>query len=101
MEAHIKMLVLSQFSRVQLFATLWTVAHQAPLSMGFSRQDYWSELPCTSAGDLPDPGTKHVSFISPSLVGGFFTTSPTLGACPNQDPGKSLAAYLFICYYFF
>ena len=101
MQAHIKMLVLSQFSIVQLFATLWTVAHQAPLSMGFSRQDYWSKLPCTSAGDLPDQGTKHVSFISPSLAGGFFTTSIILGACPNQDPGKSLAGYLFICYYFF
>ena len=45
-------------SRVQLFATPWTVAHQAPLSMRFSRQEYWSELPCLSTGDLPDPGIK-------------------------------------------
>ena len=49
--------VLSHFSCVQLFATLWTV-HQAPLSMGFSRQEYWSELPFLSPGDLPDPGIE-------------------------------------------
>ena len=45
-------------SRVQLFATPWTVAHQAPLSMGFSRQEYWSGLPFPSRGDLPDPGIE-------------------------------------------
>ena len=45
-------------SRVQLSATPWTVAHQAPLPMGFSRQDYWSGLPFPSPGDLPDPGIK-------------------------------------------
>ena len=45
-------------SRVRLFATLWTVAHQAPPSMGFSRQEYWSGLPFPSPGDLPDPGIK-------------------------------------------
>ena len=45
-------------SRVQLFATPWTVAYQAPLSMGFSRQEYWSGLPFPSPGDLPDPGIK-------------------------------------------
>ena len=48
--------MLSHFSRVQLFVTLWTVACQAPLSMGFSRQGYWSGLPCPPPGDLPDPG---------------------------------------------
>ena len=48
-------------SRVQLFATLWTVARQAPLSMGFSRQEYWSGLPCLPPGDLPDPGTEPAS----------------------------------------
>ena len=46
----------SCFSLVRLFATLWTVAHQAPLSMGFFRQEYWSGLPCPPPGDLPDPG---------------------------------------------
>ena len=44
--------MLSRYSRVQFSATLWTVAHQAPLSMGFSRQEYWSELPCPPSGDL-------------------------------------------------
>ena len=50
--------MLSHFSHVQLFATVWTLAHRAPMSMGFSRQEYWSELPCPPAGDLPDPGIK-------------------------------------------
>ena len=50
--------VLSRFNRVWLFATPWTVAHQAPLSMGFSRQVYWSELPCPPPGDLPYPGIE-------------------------------------------
>ena len=50
--------VLSHFSCVWLFVTLWTVACQAPLSMGFSRQEYWSGLPFLSVGDLPDPGIK-------------------------------------------
>ena len=50
--------VLSCFSHVQLFATLWTVARQAPLSMGFSRQEYWSRLPFASPGDLPNPGIE-------------------------------------------
>ena len=53
--------MVSHFSRVQLFATLWTVAHQAPLSMGFSRQEHWSRLPCTPPGDLPDPRIKPLS----------------------------------------
>ena len=48
----------SRFSRVRLFATRWTVAHQAPLSMGFSRQEYWSGLPCPPSGDLPNPGIE-------------------------------------------
>ena len=46
------------FSRVLLFVTLWTVAYQAPLSVGFSRQEYWSGLPFPSPGDLPDPGIE-------------------------------------------
>ena len=50
--------MLNHFSRIQLFVTLWPVAHQAPLSMGFSRQEYWSGLPCPPPGDLPDPGIK-------------------------------------------
>ena len=60
--------------RVQLFATPWTVARQAPLSMGFSRQEYWSGLPCPPSGDLPDPGIEPASLTSSALAGGFFTT---------------------------
>ena len=48
-------------SRVRLFATLWTVAHQAPLPMGFSRQEYWSGLPLPSPGDLPNPGSEPIA----------------------------------------
>ena len=64
--------------RVQLFATPWTVAHQDPKSMRFSKQEYWSGLPFPSPGDLPDPG------IEPG--------SPTLkaDALPSEPPGKSL-----------
>ena len=69
------LLLLSRFSRVQLFVTLWTVARQAPLSMGSSRQEYWSGLPCPPPGDLPNPGIKPTSLESPALAGGFFTTS--------------------------
>ena len=56
---------------------LWTVAHQAPLSTGFSRQEYWSGLLCPSPGDLPNPGIEPISLTSPALAGGFFTTSAT------------------------
>ena len=63
------------FSYVQLFLTPWTVPQQAPLSMGFSRQEYWSELPCPPPRDLPDPGIETMSLMSPALVGGFLTTS--------------------------
>ena len=52
---------------------LWTVAHQASLSMGFYRQEYWSGLPCPPPGDLPDSGTGPVSLTSPVLAGVFFT----------------------------
>ena len=55
-------------SRVRLFATLWTIARQVPLSMGFSRQVYWSGLPSPTPGNLPDPGTELVSLASPVLA---------------------------------
>ena len=57
-------------------ATPRTVALQALLSMGFSRQEYWSGLPFPSPGDLPDPGIEPASLVSPALVGGFFTPAP-------------------------
>ena len=56
---------------------LWTVAHQAPLFMEFSRHEYWSGLPCPSLGQLPNTGIEPVSLTSPALVGGFFTTRTT------------------------
>ena len=71
------MYMLNCFSHVRLFATPWTAAHEAPLSMGFSRQEYWSWLPCPPPGDLPDPGIKPLSLKSLALSGGFFTTSTT------------------------
>ena len=67
--------VLSYFSGVWLFAILWTVACRAPLSMGFSRQDYWSGLPFPPLGDLPDPGIK-LAYIS-YIAGWFFISSTT------------------------
>jgi len=66
------------------FATPWTVAHQAPLSMVFPRQEYWSGLPCPPPGDLRDPGIKPAS---PALAGRFFTTEP---------PGKPSLALCYI-----
>ena len=69
--------LLSHFGPVQFFATVWTVAHQAPLSLGFPTQEHWSGLPFPSAGHLPDPGIKLLSLKSPALVGRFFTTSAT------------------------
>ena len=69
--------MLSHFSHVQLFVTLWTLVLQDHLLMGFSGQEYWSGLPCPSPGDLPDPGIEPVSLKSPALAGVFFTTSTT------------------------
>ena len=60
-------------------STLWTTASQAPLSMGFLRQEHWSGLSCLPSGDLPDPGIKPASLMPPALAGGFFTTSAPPG----------------------
>ena len=68
--------MLNHFSHVQLLVTLWTVARQAPRSMGFSRKEYWSGLPCPPPGDLLNRGIKAVSLIS-ALAEGFFTNSAT------------------------
>ena len=65
------------FSHAWYFATPWSVTYQAPLSMGFSRQEYWSGLQCSSPGDLPGPGIKPSSFIFAVLEGRFFTTITT------------------------
>ena len=58
------------------FATPWTVAGQAPLSMEFSRQEYWRGFPFPSPGDLPQPAVKPTSLVFPALAGGFFNTAP-------------------------
>ena len=71
-------------SCVRHFATPWTVSHQAPLSLGFPRQEYWNGLPFPTPGDLPRPGIKP---MSPAFVGGFFTSEP---------PGKPTLSRLHI-----
>ena len=69
---------------------LWTVPRQAPLSKGFSRQEYWSGWLCPPPGDLPDPGIKPTSLKSPALADVFFTTSTTLGSpCLVVEIGNS------------
>ena len=78
---------------VQLFSTSWTIAHQAPPPMEFSRQEYWSKLPFPSTGDLPNPGTEPTFLASLALAGSFFTIAP---------PGKPLLfhKYNVFKYYF-
>ena len=68
--------VLSHFSHVQLFVTPWTIAHQAPLSMGFSRQEYWSGSPFPPPGGLPNPGIEPASLMSPALQTGSLPLAP-------------------------
>ena len=63
-------------SHVQIFVTTWTVAHQAPRSMGFSRQGYWSQLPFPSPGNLPNPRIKNMFPVARALEGRFFNTEP-------------------------
>ena len=70
-------------SHVRLFATPWTVASQAPLSVEFSRQEYWSVLPFPSPGDFLGPGIELVSLVSPALTGGFLLLVP-----PGKPIGK-------------
>ena len=76
--------VLTCFSRVRLFGTLWTVPCQTPPSMGFSRQEYWRGLSCCPPGDLLGPGIEPTSLKSPALASRYFTTSPTWK--PSTDP---------------
>ena len=78
-------------SRVWLFATPQTVAHKALLSMGFSRQEYWSGLPFSTPGNLPNAGIKPRSPVSPALGGGFFTTEPR---------GKPIITYYIVLFLF-
>ena len=78
--------MLSSFSCIKLFMTIWTIACQAPLSMDFSRQEYWSGLPFPSPGDLSNSGIEPVSLMSPTLAGRF----------PLVLPGKP---HVYICTY--
>ena len=90
-------------SCVRLLATPWTVARQAPLSLRFSRQEYWRGLPCPPPGDLPNP---EMESMSPALAGGFFTTAPpgdkTQNLCPLgiyilETKTYILRPQLFVC----
>ena len=92
--AHVRTL-----SHNKLFAVLWTVAHQAPLSIEFSRQEYCSKLPFPTPGDYPDPGMKAVSLVSPAspeLAGGFFTTAPLI--LRGGDYKKAMIIECYKCY---
>ena len=82
---HLCACMLSRFSCVLLFVTLWTIARQSPLSIRFSRQEHWSGLTCLPPGDLPNPGIESSSLMSPALAAGFFTTSATWEALSFVD----------------
>ena len=91
--------MLSHFSCVWLFVTPWTVAHQPPLSMGLSRQEYWNGLPCLPSEDLSNPRIKPITLMSPALRGVFFTISTLkhqrhilniwIKEWTNEQPGSS------------
>ena len=86
-------------SHVRLFVTSWTVAHQAPLFMEFSRRECWSGLPCPPPGNLPHPGIELAFLMSPALAGRYFTTSTIwevssegyhlTSSCPHSTPPVS------------
>ena len=70
-------------------ATLWTIAHQAPLPMGFSRKEYWSGLPGPTPGDLSSPGIEPVSLMSPALAGKFFVFCFFTASATREAPSES------------
>ena len=84
----------NRFSRVSLFITLWTIAHQAPLSMGFSRQEHWSRLSCPPSEDLPNPEIEPASLVSPVLQADSLPSEPLWYSeayknCPHNLPPPS------------
>ena len=83
-------------SHVQHCVIQWTVACQAPLSMGFSKQEYWSRFPFPTPGDLPNPGIKRMSLVSPTLAGGFFNSVP-LSFLYHWSPWHHTYTYLTMC----
>ena len=86
------MYVIRCFNRVQLFTTLWTIAHQAPLSMGFSRQGNWRGLPLPSPGDLSDP---RIEPMSPALAGSVKADSLSLEPAGKPIAGSYITLFLF------
>ena len=92
-------------THIQLFVTAWPVAHQAPLSMGVSRQEYWNGLPCPPPGDLSDPGIEPVSLMSAARAGRIFITSATWEAYSqpfnslNQNLSGSVVKVWLMCIY--
>ena len=85
--------LLSHFSHIQLFTTAWTIARQAPLSMGFSRQEYGSGLPRPPPGDPPDPGMEPASLMSPASAGRFFTIRTAWEALEGNQMERNLPGY--------
>ena len=96
------------FCRVWLFATPWTVAHQVPLSMECSKQEFWSRFPFPTPGDLPHPGVGPACLVFPALAGGFYTTEPPGLHLPDkstfsqrwQTPFVSVNKVLFTSFMF-
>ena len=95
--------LLSCFSHVQLFATQWTTNCQAPLSIEFTRQEYWGGLPCPAPGDLPKPGIELTSFMSPALAVGSLSLAPLGSPCllyasiHSSSYSHSIFMHLDIC----
>ena len=85
-----------ELSHIQLFATAWTIARQAPLFMEFSRQQYWSGLLFPTPGDLPNPGMEPASPASLALAGGFFTTEPLRKLSDGINRPKNVLSDTFI-----
>ena len=90
--------ILTHFSRVRLFETLWTIAHQAPLSMGFSKQEYWSGMP---PGDLPDPGIEPLSPVAPALQEDFLLLSHGGSPLVLLSPLKKISPWAYMYLFFF
>ena len=88
--------MLSHFSHVQLFATLWIIACQASLPMGFSRQEYWSRLPVPPPGNLPDPRIEPSSITSPALAVRFFNTTFSFSLFPQDPPNNVSILFIFL-----
>ena len=88
--------MLSCYSRGRLVVTLWTAGHQDPLFMGFSRQKYWSGLPCPPPGNFPHPEMDHERPPSPALAGGFFTTSAIWEAPLEGHNSKKKCDHIYV-----